>query len=262
MAKSKPLGPGTSTAREVDGSPVDNTKVEGFPVDNTNASLEGVLEEGYSEDEELGEEQLDFSCSEEDYPPPSSPAPVASDLPVSPSPVVPVPPACPKGATFTPSSPVQIGKAEARTEKKAYPASVAYKENVKDKGSIFTRLSPVVDSLVDDPPAAASLVESSPDATPPVDAPELDAPFVPSESCVAQDVQPHPQVTAASSEEWQTVHTRRNSLGIKRQPPRFVTRHLNVRFPPRGKLLSSQLISLPIRLPFVQLQVCSPGAQF
>ncbi|KAJ6356373.1 hypothetical protein OIU78_004472 [Salix suchowensis] len=283
--KSAP-GPGTSTAREVDGS----------PVDNTTASLDGVLEEGCSEEEELGEEQLDFSCSEEDYPPPSSPAPVASDIPASSTPVVPVPPARPKGATFTPSSSVQVdnpavpppvngkwrdmfssnrnisscpklmhfsalhdtescplltedldhscddwklcaigyvsGKfpgyralnniiknAEARTVKKADPANVASEENIKDKGSVFTRLNPVVDSLVDDSPAAAPPVESSPDATPPVDAPELDAPSVPSESCVAQDVQPRPQVTTASSKEWQTVCKRRHSSRNKRQTP-------------------------------------------
>jgi len=81
-------------------------------VDNTKASLDGFLEVDRSEDEELGEEQLDFSCSEEDYetsPPPSSPAPVAPDLPASLPSVVPVPPASPKGATFTPSSSVQAG---------------------------------------------------------------------------------------------------------------------------------------------------------
>ncbi|KAJ6696989.1 hypothetical protein OIU85_003359 [Salix viminalis] len=89
-------GHGTSTAREVDGSPVDNSKIDGPP--------------GCSEDEELGEEQLDFSCSEEDYPPPSSPVPVVSDLLASPTPVVPVPPARPKGATFTPSSSIQVEK--------------------------------------------------------------------------------------------------------------------------------------------------------
>ncbi|KAJ6323972.1 hypothetical protein OIU76_011301 [Salix suchowensis] len=111
------------------------------------------------------------------------------------------------------------GKAEARTVKKADPANVASEENVKDKGSVFTRLNPVVDSLVDDSPAAAFPVESSPDATPPVDAPELDAPSVPSESCVAQDVQPRPQVTTASSKEWQTVCKRRHSSRNKRQTP-------------------------------------------
>ncbi|KAB5516275.1 hypothetical protein DKX38_026923 [Salix brachista] len=206
------------------------------PVDNTNASLDRVLEEGCSEDEELGEEQLDFSCSEEDYPPPSSPAPVASDLLASPTPVDPVPPARPKGATFTPSSSVQVdkpavpppvnghstgacskGKAEARTVKKADPASVASKENGNDKGNVFTRFTPVADSLVDDPPAAAPPVESPPNATSPVDAPELDAPSIPSESCVAPDVQPRPQVTTASSEEWQPVRKRRHSSGNKRQ---------------------------------------------
>jgi len=66
-------GADTSTAREVDGS----------PVGNTNVSFDGFLEEDCSADEELGEEQLDFSCSEEDYetsPLPPSPAQVANTI--------------------------------------------------------------------------------------------------------------------------------------------------------------------------------------
>ncbi|KAJ6913941.1 hypothetical protein NC651_016249 [Populus alba x Populus x berolinensis] len=82
------------------------------------------------------------------------------------------------------------GKEEARIVEKAGSASVATKENVKSKGSVFTRLSPVVDALVDAPFAAAPSVEVSYVVPPPVDAPELDAPTVPSESCVAQDAQP------------------------------------------------------------------------
>ena len=61
-------GAGTSTAREANGS----------PVDNTNASLDGFLVEDCSDEEDLEEEQLDFSCSEEEYErsPPSSLTPV------------------------------------------------------------------------------------------------------------------------------------------------------------------------------------------
>ncbi|KAL9384398.1 hypothetical protein Peur_021408 [Populus x canadensis] len=47
---------GTNTARVTDGS----------LMDNTNASLDGFFEDNCSEDEEL-EEELDFSCSEEEY---------------------------------------------------------------------------------------------------------------------------------------------------------------------------------------------------
>ncbi|KAJ6433810.1 hypothetical protein OIU84_017502, partial [Salix udensis] len=242
----------------IDGSPVDNSTANGSPVDNTTASLDMVLEEGYSEDEVLGEEHLDFSCSEEDYPP-SSPVPVVSDLVVPSTPVVPAPPARPKGATFTPSSSTQLrssnnvtlpngnpliqrviyetlpkfcklckvlghstgacskGKAEVRSVKKVDAASVTSKGNVNDKGSVFTRLTPVADSLGDDTPAVAPPVESPHIATPPVDAPELDAPSNPSASSVAPDVQPCPQVKPASVEEWQPVRNRRNNAGNKRQ---------------------------------------------
>jgi len=95
-------GAGTSSSREEDGA----------PVDNTNATLDGFLEDGCSEDEDLEEEQLDFSCSEEEYeasPPPSSLAPVSPDPPSSPAPVVAEPPASSKGATFIPSSSVKAG---------------------------------------------------------------------------------------------------------------------------------------------------------
>jgi hypothetical protein len=109
------------------------------------------------------------------------------------------------------------GKKKARTIEKAAPAYVTSKENVKGKGSVFTRLSPVVDTLVDAPPAAAPPVEDSPTAPPAVDSPELAAPSAPSESCVAQNVQPRPQVTNAGSEEWQTVRNRRHNSGNKRQ---------------------------------------------
>jgi len=106
-------------------------------------------------------------------------------------------------------------KEEARTIEKAASANVTSKENVKGKGSVFTRLSPVVDTQVDAPPAAAPLVEGSPAASPAVDGPELVAPSAPSESCVAQDVQPRPQVTNTGLEEWQTVRKRKHSSGNK-----------------------------------------------
>jgi hypothetical protein len=97
-------GASSSSARKADGS----------PVDNTNASLDEFLEVDRFEDEELGEEHLDLSCSEEDYetsppPTPSSPALEAPDLPASPPSVVPPTPASPKGATFIPSSSGKAG---------------------------------------------------------------------------------------------------------------------------------------------------------
>ncbi|KAJ6912030.1 hypothetical protein NC652_022342 [Populus alba x Populus x berolinensis] len=81
-------GTGTSTAKEADGS----------PVDNTNASLDGFIMEDCSDDEDLEEEQLDFSCFEEEYErsPPSSPTLVTLE-----------PPASPKGATFTRSNAIK-----------------------------------------------------------------------------------------------------------------------------------------------------------
>ncbi|KAJ6944948.1 hypothetical protein NC651_000090 [Populus alba x Populus x berolinensis] len=75
---------------------------------------------------------------------------------------------------------------------------VTTKKNVKD--CVFTRLNPIVDTLVDALPAAALRVEVSP-----IDAPKFDAPIIPSETCVAQDEQLCSQATAAVSEEWQTV---------------------------------------------------------
>ncbi|KAJ6989028.1 hypothetical protein NC653_021809 [Populus alba x Populus x berolinensis] len=82
------------------------------------------------------------------------------------------PPASPKGATFTRSNAIKTG-----------PASVATKEYVK--GSVFSRLSPVVDPLVDASPAATHPAEVSPIDAPPVNAPKLDAPIAPSGTCVA-----------------------------------------------------------------------------
>ena len=81
------------------------------------------------------------------------------------------------------------------------------------------------------------LVEGSPAASPAVDGPELVAPSAPSESCVAQDVQPRPQVTNAGSEEWQTVRKRRHSSGNKRHTPSLLP---TVRNLPAQKIVSSK----------------------
>ncbi|KAL3608990.1 hypothetical protein D5086_000010, partial [Populus alba] len=126
----------------------------------------------------LEEEQIDFTFSEEEDEgsSPSSLAPVTLELPAS-----------LKGANFNPSNTVKAGKEEATTIKKASSASVATKKNVK--GSVFTRLSPIVDTLVDALPAAALPIKVSPVNAPLVDAPKLNAPIVPSETCVAQDEQ-------------------------------------------------------------------------
>ena len=95
------------------------------------------------------------------------------------------------------------GKEEAIIVEKAGSASVATKKNVK--GSVFTHLGPIVDTLVDALLAAALPVEVSPIDAPLMDAPKLDAPIIPSKTCVAQDEQFCSQATAAVLEEWQTV---------------------------------------------------------
>ncbi|KAL9375113.1 hypothetical protein Peur_031992 [Populus x canadensis] len=121
------------------------------------------------------------------------------------------------------------GKEEANTVEKAGPANVATKDIVKGKGSVFTQ--------VDAPPAAAHPVEGSPAASPVEDGPELVAPSTPSDSCVAQDVQPCPQVTNTGSEEWQTIRGRRHSSGNKRQPPSLLPAVRNL---PSKKVVSSK----------------------
>jgi len=74
--------------------------------------LDGSLDGDCSEDGEFEEEQLDFSCSEEEYatspPPPSSPAPAILEPPFSPAPVVLEPPV-PISYTSTPSRSVKPG---------------------------------------------------------------------------------------------------------------------------------------------------------
>ncbi|KAG6736368.1 hypothetical protein POTOM_060886 [Populus tomentosa] len=145
-------GTGTSTAKEADGS----------PVDNTNASLDGFIMEDCSDDEDLEEEQLDFSCFEEEYErsPPSSPTLVTLE-----------PPASPKG------------KKKGRTVEKVGPASVATKEYVK--GSVFSRLNPVVDPLVYASPTTTHVAEVSPIDAPPVNDTKFDVPIALSGTCVA-----------------------------------------------------------------------------
>jgi hypothetical protein len=95
-------GEGTSTARAADGS----------SKNNTNSPLEGFPVEDCSDGDDIDEEQLDFSCSEEEYErtPPSSPAPVSSELPHSSSPDAPVPPEKPSGVESNPSSIETAGK--------------------------------------------------------------------------------------------------------------------------------------------------------
>ncbi|KAJ6923203.1 hypothetical protein NC652_016756 [Populus alba x Populus x berolinensis] len=87
-------------------------------------------------------------------------------------------------------------------------------KNLKKNNLISLVLSPV-DTLVEASSAATPSVEISHIVPPPVDAPKLDAPIVPSESCVAQDAQPCSQATTAGSEEWQIIRKRRHSSGNK-----------------------------------------------
>ena len=63
--------------------------------------LAGFIVEDCSDDEDLEEEQVDFTFSEEEdeTSPPSSPAPVTPEIPAS-----------PKGASFNPSNNVKAGK--------------------------------------------------------------------------------------------------------------------------------------------------------
>jgi len=102
-------------------------------------------------------------------------------------------------------------KEEARTIEKAGSAHATSKENVTGKGSVFTCLNPIVDTLVDGPSAATPPIKASHVAPPPMVGPELDAPTVPTESCVAQDALPCSQSTAACSEEWQTVRKKKHN---------------------------------------------------
>ncbi|KAJ7009353.1 hypothetical protein NC653_000119 [Populus alba x Populus x berolinensis] len=207
-------GIGTSTVREANGS----------PVANNSSPLDGFIVEDCSDDAELEEEQIDFTFSEEEDEgsSPSSPTPASSAsvatkknvkgsvftrlspiidtlvdalpaaaLPIKVSPVnAPLVDAPKLNAPIVPSETCNVstgacskGKEEATTVKKASSASVATKKNVK--GSVFTRLSPIVDTLVDALPAAALPVKVSPVNAPLVDALKLNAPIVPSETCVA-----------------------------------------------------------------------------
>jgi hypothetical protein len=82
---------GTSTVREADGSPVANNY----------ASLDGFLVKDYYDEEDLEEEQLDFTFSKEEYEKssPSSPAPATPEIPTS-----------PKGASLDPFNTVKTSK--------------------------------------------------------------------------------------------------------------------------------------------------------
>jgi hypothetical protein len=70
-------------------------------VANNSPPLDEFIIENCFDDEDLEEEQLDFTFSEEEYErsSPSSPAPVSPEIPAS-----------PKGASFNPSNNVQVGK--------------------------------------------------------------------------------------------------------------------------------------------------------
>jgi hypothetical protein len=70
-------------------------------VANSYASLDGFLVEDCSDEEDLEEEQLDFTFSKEEYEKssPSSPAPATPEIPTS-----------PKGASLDPSNTVKAGK--------------------------------------------------------------------------------------------------------------------------------------------------------
>ncbi|KAJ6911662.1 hypothetical protein NC652_022342 [Populus alba x Populus x berolinensis] len=266
-------GTGTSTAKEADGS----------PVDNTNASLDGFIMEDCSDDEDLEEEQLDFSCFEEEYErsPPSSPTLVTLEPPASPKedklsvlcgghyllygrPLILHPMSKYFDFSCTEMTHVHVwikfpnlalkcwtsrclsklanrlsytrvlvevdlltdlkssinvtlpngkpliqrvihetlpkfckhckvlghstracskGKKKGRTVEKVGPASVATKEYVK--GSVFSRLNPVVDPLVYASPTTTHVAEVSPIDAPPVNDTKFDVPIALSGTCVA-----------------------------------------------------------------------------
>ena len=84
-------GAGTSTIREANGS----------PVANSSPPFDGFIVEDCSDDEELEEEQIDFTFFEEEDEGslPSSSTPVTLELPAS-----------PKDANFNPSNTIKAGK--------------------------------------------------------------------------------------------------------------------------------------------------------
>jgi len=144
------------------------------------------------------------------------------------------------------------GKEEARTVEKANSAYVTSKENVKGKESVFTRLSPVVDTLVDTLSVAASPIKVPHVAPSPVDGPELDTPTVPSESCVAQVRQPCSQATAAGSEEWQTICKMRHNSRNKRQTLTLL--------PTEGNPPSQQHVSSKGKAPALSVEIVGKKA--
>ncbi|KAJ6911654.1 hypothetical protein NC652_022056 [Populus alba x Populus x berolinensis] len=103
---------------------------------------------------------------------PSSGTEYERSPPSSPTLVTLEPPASPKGATFTRSNAI-----------KTSPASVATKEYVK--GSVFSRLNPVVDPLVYASPTTTHVAEVSPIDAPPVNDTKFDVPIALSGTCVA-----------------------------------------------------------------------------
>jgi hypothetical protein len=69
-------------------------------VANSSPPFDGFIDDVCFDEEELEEEQIDFTFSEEDN---------EGSSPSSPAPVAPEPPASPKGATFNPSNTVKAG---------------------------------------------------------------------------------------------------------------------------------------------------------
>ncbi|KAL3610770.1 hypothetical protein D5086_001790 [Populus alba] len=210
-------------------SPISNSPLDGSSVEHKNPSLDGSLEANCakvkalslvehlinpldgsldgdcSEDGEFEEEQLDFSCSEEEYatspPPPSSPALVISKPLSSPAPVVLEPPV-PKSFTSSPSRSVKpaatcsIGK-----------ACAALKSHVNDRGNDLNHV-------------VAPSVEVPPIAPPSADGPELVAP----------------------ADAWQIVQKRRQSSRNKQQTHSFLPAECN---PPAQQKVSKGKTPVP-----------------
>ncbi|KAJ6965519.1 hypothetical protein NC652_003409 [Populus alba x Populus x berolinensis] len=193
----------------------------------TKTALDGSLEADQPTNEDLEEEQINFSCSDEEYatsPLPSSPIPISSASPPSPVPISPDPPpsltltvlkplARSKDANFTPSSPIKTAHLS------PVDASETVAPNVIGKEKVSTCLNPVDDTFVDIPSAAALSVQVPSVAPFPVDTSEHVAPTHTPASCAAKDAQPCSQVSAVGSEEWHTVGKRKHNSGTKRQSP-------------------------------------------
>ncbi|KAJ6855763.1 hypothetical protein NC651_040406 [Populus alba x Populus x berolinensis] len=217
------------------GSNISSADLPPLPVVNqasgsgTKTALNGSLEADQPTNKDLEEEQINFSCSDEEYatsPLPSSPVPISSASPPSPVPISPDPPSSPtpavlkpparsKDASFTPSSPIKTAHLS------PVDASETVAPNVIGKEKVSTCLNPVDDTLVDTPSVAALSVQVPSVAPSPVDTSKHVAPTHTPASCAAKDAQPCSHVSAVGSEEWHTVGKRKHNSGTKRQssPP-------------------------------------------